>query len=481
MIDGYDGVPSLRVGSVDVPAPGGGQIRVRVSAAGVGPWDVLTTEGAFAEVLGGSGHAAFPLVLGWDFAGVVVDAGPGSDLRPGERVFGMTRQPIDGIGCHAELVTVMADRCVRVPDRVSDEQAASLPCCGLTAWQALDRSGARDGDTLLVIGAVGQLGGLVTQLAAGRGVRVIASVSSAQAATARRLGAAETVDRDGDLADQVRALIADGVDAAFDPVGVPVGPAIRDGGRFVRAVTWSPEVTERGITTHTLFVEDDRESLRGLGAMLERGALTARVGDSFPLERGAPGLRGGPRRRLRRQGPPGPCALSLTCGRAPLHHFAGDRDERVATRVGARSDPGQRGAAPRQPLDPHLHHLGMREGDSRPSDVRCTISPRPTMAISSTIVAGAAHDARAGRRSASAPERWPSPSPAAARAAPPPARRQGPPRPPLRVRPAGASGERRARALRRTAPDRPRCPPARAEAAPPRGARDRSATARARR
>jgi NADPH:quinone reductase-like Zn-dependent oxidoreductase len=101
IIDGYDGPRSLRVGSVDVPAPSGGQIRVRVTAAGVGPWDVLTTEGAFAEVLGDAGHAAFPMVLGWDFAAVVVDAGPDADLRPGERVFGMTRQPIDGVGCHA--------------------------------------------------------------------------------------------------------------------------------------------------------------------------------------------------------------------------------------------------------------------------------------------------------------------------------------------------------------------------------------------
>jgi NADPH:quinone reductase-like Zn-dependent oxidoreductase len=283
IIDGYDGPQSLRVAPVDVPAPSGGQIRVRVTAAGVGPWDFLTTEGAFAEVLGDAGHAAFPMVLGWDFAGVVADAGPGSDLRPGERVFGMTRQPIDGVGCHAELVTLAAERCARVPDEVSDEDAASLPCCGLTAWQALDHAGVRAGDTLLVIGATGQLGGLVSQLAAGRGVRVIASVSSAQAETARRFGAAETVDRDGDLAEQVRAIAAHGVDAAFDPVGVPVAPALRDGGRFVRAVTWSPEVTERGITTHTLFVEDDREGLRRLGAMLERGALTARVGEVFPL------------------------------------------------------------------------------------------------------------------------------------------------------------------------------------------------------
>lgn len=283
VIDGFDGVASLRVTAVPVRDPGPTEVRVRVTAAGVGPWDVLTTDGAFAELLGESGHATFPMVLGWDFAGVVEAAGDRSRLEQGQRVAGMTRQPVDGIGCQAGLVTLDDERCVPLPEGVADTDAASLPCCGLTAWQAVAAARLDPGMSLLVVGATGQLGGFATQLAADRGVRVIASVSAPEAAAARALGAAATVDRAEDLVEQVHALVPGGVDAAFDPVGVDTAAAIRDGGRLVRSVTWGPAVAERDIATETLFVDDDRDALGRLVAMLADGTLHARVGEVFAL------------------------------------------------------------------------------------------------------------------------------------------------------------------------------------------------------
>ena len=99
VIDGYDGLAGLRVDEVEVAEPGPAEVRVAVAAAGIGPWDVFTADGAFAELLDDAELVAtFPMVLGWDLAGVIEEARPdagvdderacpfgGSDARPGRK------------------------------------------------------------------------------------------------------------------------------------------------------------------------------------------------------------------------------------------------------------------------------------------------------------------------------------------------------------------------------------------------------------
>ena len=290
VIDDYNGVEGMRVAEVPVIAPGDGEVRIAVTAASIGPWDIFTTQGAFAELLGEDEHpSSFPMVLGWDFAGVVEQAGDSADLTPGTRVLGMSRQPLNGIGVHAEQVTVPAELCVPIPEGVDDVHASIIPCCALTARLALDEARLDpSGDTLLVIGATGQLGGFVTQLAASRGHTVIASVASDDADEAHALGAAHVVDRAGDLAGQVHAFLPDGVSTAFDPVGGAVTAsataAIRDGGRYVTSVSWAGSVNERDITSRLLFVEENRLALRELAVMLADGLISARLGEVMPLD-----------------------------------------------------------------------------------------------------------------------------------------------------------------------------------------------------
>lgn len=285
VIDGYDGVDGVRIAEVPRIPPQNGEVEIAVTAASIGPWDVFTTEGAFAELLGQEEQSTdFPMVLGWDFAGVVDHTGADVDLAPGTRVLAMSRQPLNGIGVHAERVTLPATTCVPIPDGVDDVSAAVIPCCALTAWQALDEAQLDpSGDTLLVIGATGQLGGFVTQLAANRGHTVIASVAADAADEARALGAHYVIDRTGDLAEQVHAHVPEGVSTAFDPVGGEVTaaatPAIRDGGHYITSVSWAGKVDERGITAHKLFVEENRSALRELATMLADGRISARLGE----------------------------------------------------------------------------------------------------------------------------------------------------------------------------------------------------------
>ena len=290
VIDSYNGVKGVRVADVPVIAPGEGEVRIAVTAASIGPWDIFTTRGAFAELLGeDENRTSFPMVLGWDLAGVVEEAGAGADLAPGTRVLAMSRQPLNGIGVHAEQATVPAGLCVPIPDGVDDVHASIIPCCALTAWLALDEARLDPGgDTLLVIGATGQLGGFVTQLAASRGHTVIASVAPDAADEARALGATHVIDRGGNLAQQVHAFLPDGVSVAFDPVGGAVtaaaSVAIREGGRYVTSVSWAGSVDERDISFRLLFVEENRDALRELAAMLADGRISARIGEVVPLD-----------------------------------------------------------------------------------------------------------------------------------------------------------------------------------------------------
>jgi len=120
----------------------------------------------------------------------------------------------------------------------------ALPVSGLTAMLTLDTAKVVSGDAVLVVGATGGVGGFVTQLARARGARVIASVAASAADAARQLGASDVVDRDGDLAGQVKALVGPGVDVTIDVVGPRVWPAelaaTRDGGRFVTTTPAAP-------------------------------------------------------------------------------------------------------------------------------------------------------------------------------------------------------------------------------------------------
>jgi NADPH:quinone reductase-like Zn-dependent oxidoreductase len=226
-------------------------------------------------------------VLGWDFAGIVESVGSEvSGFTSGERVLGFSPQPWSGIGALAELIAVPAGTIAAVPTGLDLPAAAALPVSGLTAILTLDSAAVASADTVLVVGATGGVGGFVTQLAQARRARVIASVAASAADAARELGASDVVDRDGDLAGQVRTLIGPGVDATIDLVGPRVWPAelaaTRDGGRFV-TTTPAAAPHERRITATSVAVQPDQSRLASLAQACAQGQLVSRVARIVPL------------------------------------------------------------------------------------------------------------------------------------------------------------------------------------------------------
>src|SRR5439155_8172765 len=138
----------------EVPAaePEPGDVVVRVIATSINPVDDKRRAGAIGE-----GTPPLPMTLGWDLAGVVIDAGS-SDLRTGDRVVAMSHQLGTGRGTWADVVAVPVGSVAPAPASVSLVEAATLPLVGLTALQTLDWLAVSASERLLIAGAAGAVG-----------------------------------------------------------------------------------------------------------------------------------------------------------------------------------------------------------------------------------------------------------------------------------------------------------------------------------
>jgi NADPH2:quinone reductase len=210
-VDGFGGPEVLRLAEVPDPAPGPGQVVVRVEAAGVNFIDVYHRTGLYPNPL--------PLVPGSEGAGVVAERGPGvATLREGDRV------AWTGIlGSYAERVALPADRAILVPSGVATGTAAAVMLQGLTAhYLSTSTFALGKGHACLVHAAAGGVGLLLVQMAKKRGARVIGTVGTeAKAALARGAGADEVIlYTHEDFLDAVKRLTGGrGVDVVYDSVG----------------------------------------------------------------------------------------------------------------------------------------------------------------------------------------------------------------------------------------------------------------------
>ncbi len=161
----YGGVDVLDIADVPVPAPGRGQVLVKVKAAGINPGEAKIREGLLHE----RWPAAFPSGEGSDLAGIVESLGADvSGVAAGDEVIGW----VDTRSSHAEYAVVEAASLVRKPPGVPWEVAGALPVAGFTAWAAVRAVNLQPGDTVVVSGAAGGVGAITVQLARRAGARV---------------------------------------------------------------------------------------------------------------------------------------------------------------------------------------------------------------------------------------------------------------------------------------------------------------------
>jgi NADPH:quinone reductase-like Zn-dependent oxidoreductase len=208
--DEYGPVSVLEVREVPVPEPGPGQVLVRVRAAGINPGEAKIREGALRDVF----PSTFPSGQGSDFAGVVEEAGPGvTTARPGDAVIGW----VDTRSSHAEYTVAEAANLAPKPDGLPWEVAGALPVAGFTAWAMVRAVVAKPGDTVVVAGAAGGVGGIAVQLARRNGATVIGLASPSNHDWLIRHGVRPVAYGDG-VAGRVRD-VAPRVDAFLDTYG----------------------------------------------------------------------------------------------------------------------------------------------------------------------------------------------------------------------------------------------------------------------
>jgi NADPH:quinone reductase-like Zn-dependent oxidoreductase len=196
------------------PSPGPSELVIKVKAVGVNPADYKIRSGTLANP---QATPDFPLVLGVEAAGVVVAVG--SDVEgfaEGDEVMGKVAP---GHGSYAEHAVLLAEATTHKPPQVSFVQAAALPVAGGTAWDALEKLGVTEGETLLINGVGGGVGVMAAQLARNRGAAVFGVGSETKRSMTESLGATLVPYDKGDVVKQMRQLLPGGVDAILDAVG----------------------------------------------------------------------------------------------------------------------------------------------------------------------------------------------------------------------------------------------------------------------
>jgi NADPH:quinone reductase-like Zn-dependent oxidoreductase len=273
------------VTEIPIPEPGEGQILVRVRAAGVNPMDPFAVSGAMREMV----PHRLPVVPGFDYAGEIVAIGPGVEtLSVGDDVFGPVGKMVFGEGSWAEFVTVAAALANPTPDGLDAILAAALPTAGGAAMALVDAVDAKEGDTILIVGAAGGAGSFAIQLAARAGARVVAVTRGANADYVRSLGAADVIDTDGDVVAQVRQRYPDGVDAIIDNYHDVDGlrtlaPLVRRGGWIVSPKARGAEDAFADEPISVAVVSANFGRLGELGELAARGEIKVST-EKVPLE-----------------------------------------------------------------------------------------------------------------------------------------------------------------------------------------------------
>jgi NADPH:quinone reductase-like Zn-dependent oxidoreductase len=267
----------------DRPVAGPGQVVVKVAGAAFNPVDVAIRAGFLRQVF----PVAFPAIPNFDVSGVIADVGAGvSGWSAGDAVIAFL--PMTGPGAAAEYAVVPAGLLAAAPSTVELSDAAALPSSALTAWQALfEDASLKAGQTILVNGAGGAVGGYAVQLARQAGATVTATASARSTDRIRAYGADRIIDYTATPLPQAAAgqrfdVVLNLVSADPEETAALAG-LTADGGVFASTTTPGPEDAGRGVRTVRVSVRSDGAQLGDLAARVDAGHLTIDVAQRRPL------------------------------------------------------------------------------------------------------------------------------------------------------------------------------------------------------
>jgi NADPH:quinone reductase-like Zn-dependent oxidoreductase len=282
---------------VSKPEPAGGEVVVvQVKAAGVGPWDALIRSGR--SVL----PQPLPLTLGSDLSGVVHAIGPGvGKFKIGDEVFGVTNERFTG--AYAEYAVAKATMIALKPKTLNHSHAASVPVVAVTAWQMVfELARLSLGQSVLIHGGAGNVGGYLLQLAKRAGAMVITTAAAKDTSYVRSLGAYGVIDyRLRRFEEQVKDI-----DVVLDTVGGDTLDrsygVLKRGGILVSSVAQPSQekAQQHGVSALFFLVRVTTDRLKKIAELIDAGELKTEVGEVLWLNEARQGhqmLEGAPHRR----------------------------------------------------------------------------------------------------------------------------------------------------------------------------------------
>ena len=270
------------------PEPAAGQVKVKIAAAGLNPFDASVASGRVKDLM----EHRFPLVPGTDGSGTVEAIGEGvTEWSVGDDVFGSVGKTYLGEGTLAEFTTLAAGTIARKPSSLTHGEAAAIPVAGVTALIMADSASIEKGDVVLVIGATGGVGGYFVQIAANRSAHVVAVCSTDNVAYARNLGASDVIDyTSDDVVDAITSRYPDGIKAIADVRGAKevierLAEKIQPGGHVTSAVRSAgvEALARRNIGATNVQGNVTTASLETLLGMLGRREIAMPDLRTFPL------------------------------------------------------------------------------------------------------------------------------------------------------------------------------------------------------
>jgi NADPH:quinone reductase-like Zn-dependent oxidoreductase len=267
----YGGPSVLVYEDAPRPHPGPGEVLVRIHATGINPIDWKVREGLLKDML----HHTFPLILGWDFSGVVESLGAGlTRLKLGDEVFSHADVARDG--AYAEFIVVRESEVVLKPKSIDHIHAAGLPLAALTSWQTLFVAGGlAAGQRVLIHAAAGGVGHVAVQLAKWKGAHVIGTAAERNHDFLRELGVDQVVDYDTEKFEEV----VQPVDVVLDTMGGDVQArswkVLKPGGILVSiAQPPSAEIAKAaGVRQAFIFTQPDGSQLAEIAKLVEAEKL----------------------------------------------------------------------------------------------------------------------------------------------------------------------------------------------------------------
>lgn len=276
----------IKVGELDKPEPGEGEVLIRIQSAGVNPVDAAVARGMLKDAI----PAEFPVVPGWDVAGLIEERGHSARrFAKGDKVYAYARRPVIQHGTFAEYISIPESYVAKSPEKLTMEEAGGIPLTGLTAYQSLFDAGTlKGGETVLILGASGGVGSLAIQLANWKGATVIGVAGSSNQEYMQDLGADYTIDYSkGDVGEAVDKIAPDGIDMIFHcSRGDSLEQShdrLKEGGRLI-SITNSDPKRRDDIHFQYVFVEPNALQLEHLSELADSGSLKVPVSKIFKLD-----------------------------------------------------------------------------------------------------------------------------------------------------------------------------------------------------